>query len=874
MKYSSLHFWKLFGVLLIVLFWGNYSYAQSQTDSPRLILEDTIPGYIHDISSDRILYSNDKGVFIRNRQSGEDELISQSINLFSQVRTGSLIPDGALFIGWLALNRAGLFQWKNGELRQIKKGDNPAYYPSYIIVRGDYAIWNEYESLYRMDLRSGEDLLITTNAASAGNDLAVNGDVVYMTNQYQIARWRNGETIIFPTEPNFWSIAPYTDGTNIVYSKVPPCCKEDVPPSSIWLITPSGEFSLGKTTSATSTINGDYKLNNGWVAYRKTDGFWLRSPDGLTRLITTDQSKRVSLLSSNGEVLLKKDNDHIYLASSKTDQPVAIGPSLYDSIIKNEGKPFWRDGVWYIAYPNGQLYRIAPDWASPYAYNQSLKDWKNDPLPVTLKTDSPQGRPLTYSVGTPAHGSLTGTPPNLTYQPNPDFAGADSFTFQASDGTLNSQTATVSINVADPQLLIGSDSALPRATVSLPVRLAPLAGNVASLDIHFHVDKAANAPSVAPTLSLTDTTAGWQVVRDMSDPLHISIANASGASGDAALLTITFTIPSLTPPGTIYTISATDAKAADEFGHSRSITGSVKEGRVLVQNVVPVANDLSIPAFQDHPISVMLQATSGDSDPLTYHVVTLPAHGTLSGTPPHLTYMPESGFAGEDAFTFAANDTHTDSAPATVSLHVQPALLTIGSATTGQGEGVELPISITDAASSVNSLDLTLTSNVTSLEPQWRLADDGADWQLQVDPNNPRHVTLSRETPVSGPSTLLWLSVRPPANATIGTTIPVDVSSLQLNTLPVMTEKLRVSPGVLTIETCHERIRGDLNGDGVVGIGDAILALRMAVLLNEPSNECQRAASDVNCDGVQDIGDAVLILRNIAFHEEFPACSG
>src|SRR6185436_11047846 len=60
--------------------------------------------------------------------------------------------------------------------------------------------------------------------------------------------------------------------------------------------------------------------------------------------------------------------------------------------------------------------------------------------------DSPT---LTYSVVTaPAHGALTGTAPNVTYVPTANYNGPDSFTFKASDGTLFSNVATVSITVS------------------------------------------------------------------------------------------------------------------------------------------------------------------------------------------------------------------------------------------------------------------------------------------------------------------------------------------------------------------------------------------------------------------------------------------
>src|SRR5262249_28251185 len=55
---------------------------------------------------------------------------------------------------------------------------------------------------------------------------------------------------------------------------------------------------------------------------------------------------------------------------------------------------------------------------------------------------------LTYSVVVgPTHGTLSGTLPNVTYTPAANYNGADSFTFKANDGALDSNVATVAITV-------------------------------------------------------------------------------------------------------------------------------------------------------------------------------------------------------------------------------------------------------------------------------------------------------------------------------------------------------------------------------------------------------------------------------------------
>ena len=72
------------------------------------------------------------------------------------------------------------------------------------------------------------------------------------------------------------------------------------------------------------------------------------------------------------------------------------------------------------------------------------------PAPGVLGNDSdPDGDPLTAVLVTgPSHGSLTlNANGSFSYTPAADFAGADSFSYRASDGTLTSNVATVTLTV-------------------------------------------------------------------------------------------------------------------------------------------------------------------------------------------------------------------------------------------------------------------------------------------------------------------------------------------------------------------------------------------------------------------------------------------
>ena len=75
---------------------------------------------------------------------------------------------------------------------------------------------------------------------------------------------------------------------------------------------------------------------------------------------------------------------------------------------------------------------------------------------------------------------------------------------------------------------------------------------------------------------------------------------------------------------------------------------------------------------EDTPIPVTLSCTDVDSDPLTYGVVSGPAHGKLSGSGASLTYTPDPNYNGSDSFTYKANDGKEDSNTATETLTVTP----------------------------------------------------------------------------------------------------------------------------------------------------------------------------------------------------------
>lgn len=91
---------------------------------------------------------------------------------------------------------------------------------------------------------------------------------------------------------------------------------------------------------------------------------------------------------------------------------------------------------------------------------------------------------------------------------------------------------------------------------------------------------------------------------------------------------------------------------------------------VVQENTAPIADGQTVTTLMDRMVSIILYGSDADGDTLSFMVQSDPQNGTLSGTPPHLSYIPNSGFIGTDALTFIVLDNQDQSTPATVSINV------------------------------------------------------------------------------------------------------------------------------------------------------------------------------------------------------------
>ncbi|MFH1716761.1 MAG: Ig-like domain-containing protein [Planctomycetota bacterium] len=250
---------------------------------------------------------------------------------------------------------------------------------------------------------------------------------------------------------------------------------------------------------------------------------------------------------------------------------------------------------------------------------------------ITLAGSDPDGDTLVYSVVKgPSHGTLGGTPPNLTYTPNGNFNGPDAFAFRVSDGTADSALGTVSVTVS-------------------PVNDPPIASN--------------------DNIAMLEDMPASVILRG-GDPDGNAITYAVLTTPEHGTL-------SGTEPNLVYTPNE-NFSGSDRFtfkvndGDADSLPATISFAVTPIDDP-PTANGDSVTVQEDMPSSIIVKGIDPDGDKLTYEIVKKPTHGKLDGTPPNLTYTPDPNFSWLDSFTFRVSDGKAESVPATILIRVAPA---------------------------------------------------------------------------------------------------------------------------------------------------------------------------------------------------------
>lgn len=310
----------------------------------------------------------------------------------------------------------------------------------------------------------------------------------------------------------------------------------------------------------------------------------------------------------------------------------------------------------------------------------------------------PEFANLTASlVSGPSNGTLNfNSDGSFTYTPDANFAGSDSFSYEATNGTDTDQ-ASVTVNVINhaPVANDSLETVLHDQTVSSTATAYDLDGDnltyslvtgpaYGTLTLSANGSFTYQAPNGFGTDSFTfsvtdgiDTDTGTvtinvtnqaPVANDASESvLHghslASTLSAYDADGDA----ITYSLDSGTAHGFISLTTGGSFAYMPYAGYagSDSFTFLVSDGlqmdtgtvNITVTNNVPIANDDWGLTYVDEALISSVSAYDVDGDMLAYSVASGPSHGTLNmNTDGAFSYTPATGFSGQDSFTFSASD--------------------------------------------------------------------------------------------------------------------------------------------------------------------------------------------------------------------------
>jgi hypothetical protein len=292
-----------------------------------------------------------------------------------------------------------------------------------------------------------------------------------------------------------------------------------------------------------------------------------------------------------------------------------------------------RDGSLLFASVTGGV-RFIRLYAPLAAVDQSITTLENTPAAVTLSGTVGNGGALSYRVVTqPAHGTLSGTAPNLVYTPAPDFNGTDSFTYKLNDGTADSTVATITITT----------TAVNDAPVPNPQTV-----------------NATEDTSIPVTLTATDAE---------GDQLSYFLVNVPQHGGF-----VSGVIPNL-----VY-------KANPNYSGPDSFTFYVNDGKVQSATATITIN---VAAVNDKPVAVADPKTVAknssavnitvlandrdvDGDALTITSVTQSANGTITiaSGGKSVNYTPRHNYRGNDIFNYTVSDGRGGTATTSVTVTV------------------------------------------------------------------------------------------------------------------------------------------------------------------------------------------------------------
>jgi hypothetical protein len=275
---------------------------------------------------------------------------------------------------------------------------------------------------------------------------------------------------------------------------------------------------------------------------------------------------------------------------------------------------------------------------------------ENFPVPITLSGSDVEtsAANLTFTVpGQPAHGTLSGTPPNLSYTPNFNYNGTDTIKY-----TVTDRGDPDNCGAPGP----GCAAALTSAPATVTITVYPV--NVAPVPTSTYVTKPEDAAfSITLTGSDTETARANLTFAVTVPPTHGTL------SGTAPAFTYT---PNPNYNGAdSFSFAVMDRGDPDNCGALGIFCAAAKASAPAVVSISvtpvndkPAADSKAVTTSENAPVSITLSGSDVETSPtnLTFTVTKVPSHGTLAGTAPYLTYTPNSNYVGIDTIKYSVMD--------------------------------------------------------------------------------------------------------------------------------------------------------------------------------------------------------------------------